>query len=182
MVKYKMLCDRCYGDNKAFRQYSNQYNNGKCFKCNGHGYILTKDEIKAKKSHIKYLPILQRKISQLELASQKEIESMQELENFRQNHIKEHEELYIDLQDKINKWLELLQENNEANKGKMEQLQREYFILNQQWNATMTSDYKINESRLEKKVKIAKKKKENAIKELEKSQQFYTFLLEPIKE
>lgn len=180
MVKYKMLCDRCYGDDKIFRKYVNPYNNGKCFKCNGHGYILTKDEMKAKKSHIEYLSTLQRKIRQLELISQKEIESMQELENFRQNHIKEHKELYTELNDKTNEWIRLLQEGD--NKDKIKQLQDECIELNKQWNATMTMDYKIMESKLEKSVKLAKKKKENVIKELEKSQQFYVSLLEPVKE
>ena len=183
MVKYKMLCDRCYGDAEAFKQYSNQYNNGKCFKCNGHGYILTKDEMKAKRAHIEYLPTLQRKISQLELVSKKEIEAIQELESFRQNHINEHKELYTELNDKTDEWIQLLQEgDNDDNKDKMKQLQDECIELNKQWNATMTREYKMNESRLEKEVKIAKKKKENAIKELEKSQQFYIFLLEPVKE
>lgn len=180
MVKYKMLCDRCCGDTEAFKQYSNPYNNGKCFKCNGHGYILTKDEMKAKKSHIEYLPTLQMKISQLELVSKNEIEAIQELENFRQNHINEHKELYTELNDRTNEWIRLLQEGD--NKDKIKQLQDECIELNKQWNATMTMDYKIMESKLEKLVKLAKKKKENAIKELEKSQQFYVSLLESVKE
>ena len=175
-----MLCDRCCGDAEAFKQYSNPYNNGKCFKCNGHGYILTKDEIKSKKSHIEYLSTIQKKISQLELVSKKEIEAIQELESFRQNHINKHKELYTELNDKTDEWIRLLQDGD--NKDKIKQLQDECIELNKQWNATMTMDYKIMESKLEKWVKLAKKKKENAIKELEKSQQFYVFLLESVKE
>lgn len=174
MLKFKVLCDRCLGDQKAFKTYSNAYNSGRCFNCNSHGYIITKDEIKARESHIKYFDTIKRKIATVEDESKKEIISIQELKQFEQSHQSKHKEIYTHFENVMKKAV-----NDPTN---IELHRDEIQEVNKRLNATRDNEYKANEMILTRELKTQRGRKESAIKELEIANQFYINLIQPVSE
>lgn len=176
-MKFKLLCDRCIGDKKAFRHYTNPYNNGKCHKCNGYGYILTKDEAKAKASHIKYLETLQRVIKGIEIETNKEVNVIEELNKFREKHQRQHKEVHA-------KFEEIMEKAAVAYKNNLpefEHITEEIKKMNEQLKETETEEYKKELRYLEIEVRDAKKVKEKAIKRMEEVQKFYMELLQTVE-
>jgi predicted RNase H-like HicB family nuclease len=177
-MKFKLLCDRCLADKKAFQSYANPYNNGKCHKCNSHGYILTTDEVKAKESHLNYTDTIQHSLEALEIATLQEVDAIKALKQHRESHEAEHKEIYDKLEEALQSMLEAKQNNIELSPETME----EYKMITQQVNEAATTEYKQKERNLQQEVNHMKKVKEKAIKRLEEAQQFYIELLQPVSE
>jgi len=178
-MKYKLLCDRCYADPKAFTIYKNGYNTGKCRKCNGHGFIFTKDKVKADESHVHYFDTIQRKFTCLQEITIDNIKATRELESYQQLHERLHSEAY----GKLNEYLNRLEKVKEADSFPQEKdsLIKEYQKVLETIKSTETDEYKNQLCILEEKVKETSHKKEKAIKEYNRVNQFYNRLLESEK-
>lgn len=175
-MKYKLLCDRCYADPKAFTIYKNGYNTGKCRKCNGHGFILTKDKLKADESHIHYFDTIQRKFKVVQEATINNIKAIRELELYQHSH----EQLHPEEFGKLNEYLNRLKNVKDTDSFPQEKdsLTKDYKKILEAIKSTETEEYKKQLYILEELVKETTHKKEKAIKEYNSVNQFYNSLLE----
>lgn len=176
-MKYKLLCDRC-GAEKSFQHYANAYNNGRCYKCNGHGYILTKDELKAKHTHLEYLDVVGRKIEGYKLACAKELEVIEQLKALTNTHKQQYMEHYSKLDEMLNKINDVHQNGDKA---AQQEVINEYIKVCNELEATKTDEYKREYDYLNKKAKEKEKDKERSLKAFEESQQFYNELIKPVE-
>ncbi|MGG2091270.1 hypothetical protein AB1283_00705 [Bacillus sp. S13(2024)] len=174
-MKHKLLCDRCGADKYAFRMYTSTCNNGRCHKCNGHGYILTKNELKAKESHMQYIDTLTRNTKAIEIASNKEIQAMKELKTLEGQFKEENKDLYGSME------ILAKQMNEKINKDEQQKIISQIIDISNQINDSMTKGYKFNIKILKEEINSIKKEKEICINELLEAQQFYMELLKPVE-